>query len=343
MEKIAIVGAGLTGLSCALLLQEDFDVTLIEKSRGVSGRAASRTHNNLSFDHGAQAFEMGSEVVERFIRGLEIDGLLEIEKPIWTFDIMGMLQPGDPLKNAKAKWSVDGGIKHLGKGIEKKLHCLILKEHKLEYLQRKGNKWCLCTADTEFEDFDKVLFTIPGPQASRIIERSGMDRSWRDWLAIKLRAASYRSILSFAFSWDEKLFEEASYSALINSDRMHQVTWIGLEHQKPGRTDGNSSLLVCQMSPDWSTLHFRKSIEQVKEDVLSFISEIVGFDLPEPIYSNRQGWLYAIPDSVIDRDELAPLHSEGLFFAGDSFVGGRIHLAMEDGINMAKFLKGKAN
>ena len=56
-RRIAIIGAGIAGLAAAQQLkQPDFGMTLIEKSRGVGGRMATRRINDLQYDHGAQYF-----------------------------------------------------------------------------------------------------------------------------------------------------------------------------------------------------------------------------------------------------------------------------------------------
>ena len=54
---VAIIGAGLAGLSCATRLQaQGFEVHVFEKSRGPSGRMSTRNGENWSADHGAQYF-----------------------------------------------------------------------------------------------------------------------------------------------------------------------------------------------------------------------------------------------------------------------------------------------
>ena len=340
MKKIAVIGAGVAGLATALRLEErsDLEISVFDKSRGVSGRAATRSHAEIKFDHGAQVFEMGNDRTESFIRSLEIPGLKKVDLPVACFDLMDQVFEGDPLKNNKERWTITSGIKHLGKSMETKLKRSVLKEEEVRFLQRDDSKWNIHTGKSEFEGFDAVIFATPSPQAAQIIEKSGMDRSYRDWLSIKLREAVYRSILSFAFFWDHKVIEDQAYSALINVDRLHAITWIGLEHQKPDRTPSDNTLLVCQMSPDWSSLHFREKLGDLQEELVLLLSEIFKTSLPAPRYSNKQGWLYAIPDTLVDKKDLRTLQSEGLYFAGDSYVGGRIHLAIESGLETADLL-----
>ena len=55
--RVAVVGAGLAGLSCAQALQAGgVAVALFDKSRGVSGRMSTRRGEGWQADHGAQYF-----------------------------------------------------------------------------------------------------------------------------------------------------------------------------------------------------------------------------------------------------------------------------------------------
>ena len=56
-HKIAIIGAGISGLACATRLQNaGFNVTVFEKSKGVAGRMSTRMRDNWQCDHGTQYF-----------------------------------------------------------------------------------------------------------------------------------------------------------------------------------------------------------------------------------------------------------------------------------------------
>lgn len=56
MNRIAIVGAGVTGLSVAYQHPSTANITFFDKARKVGGRVASRTSRDFpgyTFDHGA--------------------------------------------------------------------------------------------------------------------------------------------------------------------------------------------------------------------------------------------------------------------------------------------------
>ena len=57
IHRVAIVGAGMSGLSAAsILAAEGLDVQIFEKSRGCGGRMATRRSSGFEIDHGAQYF-----------------------------------------------------------------------------------------------------------------------------------------------------------------------------------------------------------------------------------------------------------------------------------------------
>ena len=79
MPKVAVIGAGISGLMCArTLVDHGFPVTLFEKSRGVGGRMATRrTHDGLRFDHGAQYFTVRDGRFRRYVESWIEDGIVE--------------------------------------------------------------------------------------------------------------------------------------------------------------------------------------------------------------------------------------------------------------------------
>ncbi len=65
-KKIAIIGAGLTGLTLANRLNQHAEVTVFEKARGVGGRMTTRHADPFSFDHGAQFFTVRNKRFGQF-------------------------------------------------------------------------------------------------------------------------------------------------------------------------------------------------------------------------------------------------------------------------------------
>ncbi|MEO1360052.1 MAG: FAD-dependent oxidoreductase [Pseudomonadota bacterium] len=56
--KIAIIGAGLAGLTLARKLQAHHSVTVLEKARGPGGRMSTRRAAPYAFDHGLSILQL---------------------------------------------------------------------------------------------------------------------------------------------------------------------------------------------------------------------------------------------------------------------------------------------
>ena len=84
--RVAVIGAGLAGVTCARFLADDgHAVQVFDKSRGVGGRMATRrvewaaddgVVHKASFDHGAPGFTARSPAFARFAEQAHRDGLL---------------------------------------------------------------------------------------------------------------------------------------------------------------------------------------------------------------------------------------------------------------------------
>jgi len=115
--RLAIIGAGLSGLAAAWKLRDSsVACSCFEKSRGVSGRATSRTRHDVRLDPGANYIKAEPEEIEHLlVEELPTEDLIRIPGDVWTFDESGSLSPGDPGLNATPKWNYRNGISTLGK------------------------------------------------------------------------------------------------------------------------------------------------------------------------------------------------------------------------------------
>lgn len=67
-QNVLIVGAGITGLVCALeLLKQDYNVTVLEKENNVGGLARSFNYGNMIFDIGPHRFFSNKKHINNYI------------------------------------------------------------------------------------------------------------------------------------------------------------------------------------------------------------------------------------------------------------------------------------
>ena len=159
-QNIAIVGAGISGLSAARKLIERHNVIIFDKSRGVGGRMSTRYSESYEFDHGAQYFTakderfkalLFSETFEDVIKPWDSRAFYKKENDLIP-DTGGFRYVSYPRMNSFAK--------KLSKGLNISLNSNVSSIHK------DKEKWVLETADGRvYRGFDLVILALPNQQA----------------------------------------------------------------------------------------------------------------------------------------------------------------------------------
>lgn len=336
-RKLAIIGAGVSGLCAARALKDrGLDIAVYEKSRGVSGRAASRTRHGVRFDHGANYIKISSETFRRLLfEELPSGDLVEIEGDIWTFDGIGEISPGDPDLNSESKWTYRSGISTLGKNLAALADTPVENQVKVEGLELDSSGWTLFDeSHNRVGCFDAVLMTPPAPQAATILENSKLPDALRPVIT-NLSSTSFHRQFSVILGIDGELDRPGDFFALVNSDRKHDIAWLCFENDKPGHVPEGTTVLVVQMSPSWSAEHFDVPPQDWLDEVIGKVSTLLHCELPVT-WTDTQRWKFAHPGSKLEWREIEAAESHGLFFAGDSLVGkGRVGKVAETGLEAA--------
>jgi renalase len=356
--KLAIIGAGVAGLAAARALSHrrpELVTTVYEKSRSLGGRVATRGQAGFAFDHGAQYVKAPTPDLEQLLTAeLPSEDLLDIGRPVWTFDAAGTITEGDPAQNADPKWTYRDGLNRLGELLGAGLD--IRREVQIGSLRRPttdhrppttghvvqsvvGGRWSVVdSAGQLVGEADLILLTPPAPQAADILAASDFDANAKAALLAELARATYRRCISLALAYNWP--STRPFYALVNIDRAHPISWLALEHAKgPDRCPPGHSLLIVQMAPRWSLDHWETPAEELERLVAEQAGALLGEDLRAPLWSDVQRWRYALPDSGADFETLNASGS-GLFFAGDYTAGqGRVHLAIESGWRAASAIE----
>jgi len=339
-KTIAIIGAGPAGLAAALeLAGSEAEVRIFEKSRGLTGRAASRSRNDCRYDHGANYFTAEDEEVARLLfEKLPTDDLCRVEGDVLPFDGDGTVGEGDPEKNARDKWTYRGGINTLGKLMAEASGVEITRETRIARLVHSQLEWKLESEDGEtFGGFDGVLLTAPGPQTVELLRESDFDPAPRSGILSEMGKAQYHGQHSVVLNFAGEVSLPRDCYALVNADGEHDVAWLSLENRKPGHVPDGESVLVAQMAPHWTEAHGEASDSQISEEALAAVRNLVEGDLPEPAWTDVQRWRYAHPYSAASFEAMRRPSTIGLFFAGDAFVGkGRVADSIRTGIAVAR-------
>jgi renalase len=329
--RIGIVGAGAAGAAAAYALRDaDATVTIIEKSGGVCGRAATRRKDGCRYDHGANYVTDPDEWTASLIRGLETGGLADIEEPVWTFDADGEIAEGHGDDGRKWTWSE--GITQLAKRLLARTDATVHRRTRVASIERTEGTWRLTDTDgADHGPFDSLLLTPPAPQTADLLRATTWEDDRLDPLVDAVDAVPYRTIRTLVLHYPFR--ESYPWYALVNTDKEHEVGWLSREECKPGHVPDGESLLVVQMSPAWSESHYDDPLDDAAAAAADHAASLLGDDrYGTPDWVDDQGWRYALPDAAAEAEPLRAVESAGLYAAGDWVAGeGRVAAALRNG------------
>jgi hypothetical protein len=167
---VAVVGAGISGLSCARTLADHgLPVTVFEKSRGVGGRMATRrSDNGAAFDHGAQYFTVRDERFQNCVDSWQHAGLVQR----WTGRIVSLHdQNTEQDKSSTARFVACPGMnaicRHLAENLDVRTNTRVAPPTRCQ------GKWLVSDeTGSELGRYDVVIVSAPAPQAGELLQGS---------------------------------------------------------------------------------------------------------------------------------------------------------------------------
>ncbi|MEP6446400.1 MAG: NAD(P)-binding protein, partial [Hyphomicrobiales bacterium] len=246
--KIAIIGAGLSGLTVANQLKQHANVTVFEKSRGTSGRLSTRRAEPFIFDHGAQFFTAKTAAFKSYIAPLIEAGVVAP----WNARFVQIA--GDEISKQQ-EWNeppfhyvgvpgMNAVGKHLSNGLDVRLSTHVSSMCKIDDQWEISDQDDICLGR-----YDWVISAIPAQQATALLPSSASFYS--DINKIKLQGC-YSLMLGF-----KKAFDFKYDAALVRDD---VISWISVNSSKPGKPGGTS--LLVHSTNDWADAHSEYNREE---------------------------------------------------------------------------------
>ncbi len=308
--RIAIIGAGMAGLTCAQQLAErGFRPTVFEKSRGLGGRLATRrAGDGIAFDHGAQYVTARSAAFRQALRVAEDAGAAAEWRP----------RPGGGPAATQDTWYVGAPamnalVKPLAEGIDVRLRS------EVSAVRREKDAWQVFGPTGEDgERFDVVVCTAPAPQAGRL-------------LASEPAVAAALAEVEIAPCWALMLRFAAAVEASFDVRRFEaeDIAWIARNGSKPGREPGPECWVVHAGS-EWSRRHLELERDQVAGVMVEMLPEAFGEPLPDIETAQAHRWRFARTTAPLGAPFLSFAEST-LFLGGDWCLGARVECAFESG------------
>lgn len=341
VTDVGIVGAGAGAAAAAFVVDgtvPDADVTVLEKSGGLCGRAATRRHDDLTYDYGANYLKSDDDrVVELITETLDDEGLVDVTDPVYTFEADGAVSPGRDAD--EHKWSYRRGLTQIAKRLFGRTDATVHRRTRVETVRRveADSKWELDDADGETHGpFDVLLLNPPAPQTAELLRTAEWDDPLRETLVEAVGAVEYRSVWTAVLRYPFAL--DVPYYALVNTDKEHAVGWISREECKAGHVPDGETLLVVQANDAWSDAKYDDDPAENVAALADHVAEIVGDErLADPAWTDHQGWRYALPEGGVDRGPVDSARDAGLYLLGDWVAGeGRLHAAIANGLDVGE-------
>lgn len=323
MTRIAIIGAGLAGLSAAKRLNGKADVSVFEKSRGMSGRMSTRYVGAYAFDHGAQYFTIKSDAFRRFLEPYMASGLVVP----WVANLVTLKPDGVvvPYISSRENYVAAPHMNALGKAVAQDLN--VHTGTQITHVRSNHKTWMLEDESGTLQGpFDWVISAAPAPQTAKL-----MPAQFRHHAALSKVSMQGCFTLMLEFEDKPKLdwqgaFVEAS-----------PVGWIALNSTKPDRAANHC--LVIQSTNEWAQAHLEDDKDAVMAKLLDEAAKRMGLIFDNPLYKSLHRWRYA---NVVQGAGEAFLLDEDARLAacGDWCLKGRVEAAFQSGDALASRLGG---
>jgi len=303
---IAIIGAGMAGLSCAdALVAQGHSVKLFDKARGSGGRMSTRriatALGEASFDYGAQYFTARDADFMRLVSEWSVRGLACRWPAAGSDAWIGL-----PGMNAVVRDMAARHDTHYGRMVQG--------------IARADRGWRLVGEHIEPESFDAVLLAVPAEQAATLLGPIDLG------MARQALAARSQPCWTGMFAFYDRLPTETA------TLRNHGViSWAARNNAKPGR-DGPESWVV-QASGSWTSEHMGTDPERVEKLMLAELGVALHLEIGSPIASAVHRWRYAMSagsgDGALWNAALA------IGVCGDWLLGPRVECAWLSGKALA--------
>lgn len=347
---VAIIGAGLAGLTCARILkQAGYSTVILEKSRGVGGRVATRRVQNTCADHGLRYLSPKGELSQNLINTMNSE--CDILK-IWT-DQVYQIKNGYLLPMDEPCYVAPDGMTSIAKFLAKDLEIwLRLRAIDLDITLNKTWQITLEITDNIAEpkqvEARYLVVAIPAPQAVEISKslfiKQQIDPALFDYLCSREFDPCFSVIAAYPSTKESDLVNlEPNWKSLLFAPDPF-LSWIGLDSSK--RPHSQQPLFVLQSSPNFAQHYLENmDVKSIGQELLNYASNRLIPWLNKPEWFQVHRWRYAFPRHTqlpppTNYPNCLPTNTHlPLVYCGDWLGNNLVESALQSGTAAAEWLK----
>jgi len=321
IKNIAVIGAGLAGITIASKIKEKFDVKVFEKSKDVGGRMSTRRETPFTFDHGAQFFKIKTINFKNFLQELFAQKKI---KP-WSFRLayfegqylskIKMIKDSDNFFVGVP--NMDSIIKYLSKS------CDVILNTKIERIIRKNDKWNLYDQNKRSHGlYDWIVLSLPAQQSLDLITNKISFHSL-------IKKIKMNGCFSLMFGINKSL-NLAYDAALIEKE---DIAWFSVNNSKPSRM--NKNCLIINSSYEYASKNMNTPRDKVLKHLLSKSSKLLNYDLMKSTMIKMHQWRY-VEAKYSPKENFFIDHKEKIAVCGDWFINSRVEGAFISANELSK-------
>ena len=329
---IAVIGAGVAGLTCAQQLhQAGYRVVVIEKSRGMGGRLATRRLQGTHADHGVCYLKPKDDRFKALITTLLDRSILQPwTDTIYELDAEGQLI-APPEANRGSRYASPTGISTIAKFLSTGL--AIHLNQRVEAIRPIHQGWEL---QVELDGTRSgitaaaIISAIPAPQAVALLESIPEGEE----VLTRLRSIQFSACISAIAVYSPQDLSAIPWKG-VTSIHDPEIGWVGLDSSK--QNSPSQPVVVVQSTAAFANRHLETTdLHPIGQALLNRAAQFLEPWLATPEVLQVHRWRYAFPINPLTEPFLSANTTSPLLFTGDWCGGNRVESAFLAGSSTAK-------
>lgn len=342
MEDVVVIGAGLSGLTAAQQLHRaGYRVIVVEKSRGLGGRLATRRLGSTAIDHGCRYLQPFTDPSLSPIPSLLAAGELQPWQPeTFALTADGSLTAVAPSTGSETIYVAPKGMSSVAKALAPDL--TIYRQWRATDLSPTPLGWritgeCLGSAPqgpSSTIEAKAVVLAIPAPQAAALLGAAAEQSADLKALVLRLQAVEFEAVIAVMAGYGPQTsscldMQQSSGGWMITADHHPTLGWIALDSSK--RTDPDEPVVVIHSSPNFAAKNLETTdLNAVGQTLLTAAGQLQPW-LGSPQWMQVHRWRYGLVGQPLGNITLSNPAVPGLVGCGDWCLGGNAEGAIASG------------
>ena len=278
--KIAIIGAGFSGIILGQELSKISEVKIFEKARGSGGKMSTRRVDEFAFDHGVQCLTARTKDFQNFLSPHILSGdVAAWEGKSINFHVDKSVTPQILFEtNFVASPAMNSLCKKLSAGLD-----ISFQTEIIPLKEKTSQGWHLeDKSGNSLGVFDLLISSAPPAQTVNLF---GSYISPNQSLRQVLMEPCFALMVGFK--------NKLQFDWILAKVQNNPLKLISFNSSKPGRNQENSCF-VAHTKEAWTKENIGRDIAEVEKILLQNFSEITGLSDIKPDHVSAHLWRYAL-------------------------------------------------